>query len=87
MRLYDHDHLDQPVTVPATALRARLSLQDMGLYVQIRHLLPARAAGPYLEQVVTELANSRFGDEVGEAGLRAGFQRLVDAGLLHLSED
>ncbi|MFJ7416587.1 hypothetical protein ACIQWZ_38185 [Streptomyces sp. NPDC098077] len=64
---------------------ARLSLADLGLYVKLTQW-SGRLAEVDLDQMVTGLLDLSFGDrvDVDEAGLRAGFQRLIDAGLLQV---
>ncbi|MFB6482024.1 hypothetical protein ACFCXF_30790 [Streptomyces virginiae] len=84
MRVYTHDYLERAVIVPEKVLSARLSLQDIGLYVQVRIILDFLIEGPDISEVVKELAHGRLGEEVGEAALRAGVQRLIDAGILVL---
>ncbi|OKK12247.1 hypothetical protein AMK16_32420 [Streptomyces sp. CB00455] len=84
MRIYTHDYLDRTVIVPEKVLAARLSLQDIGLYVQVCVILDFMVEGPDISDVVRELAHGRLGDEVGEAALLAGVQRLIDAGIFVL---
>lgn len=64
---------------------AKLSLADLGLYVKLT-LWSGRVAEVDLDQMVGGLLDLPFGDrvDVDEAGLRAGFQRLIDAGLLQV---
>ncbi|MER5809925.1 hypothetical protein ABT143_17350 [Streptomyces sp. NPDC002033] len=86
MNLYDHDHFDQPITLPLKAVMAPVSLQDLGLYVQIRYLLTVRSGE--LEGVLGEFERGRSLQEVGgKAALRASLERLVAAGLLELHPD
>ncbi|MFK0238249.1 hypothetical protein [Streptomyces vinaceus] len=86
MNLYDHDHFDQPITLPLKAVMASVSLQDLGLYVQIRYLLTVRSGE--LDHILGEFERGPHFEEVGgKEALRASVERLVAAGLLELHPD
>jgi len=81
---------DQPdvAVIPGSVINSpKLSLADLGLYVKLTHLMDLYT-GPSLDQMVGELLRGAFGQrvDVDEQVIRAGVQRLIDAGHLELQE-
>ncbi|MFH8620123.1 hypothetical protein ACH4E8_34285 [Streptomyces sp. NPDC017979] len=76
------------VVVPSSVINdPEVSPNDLGLYVRALHYI-ALHYGPYdLDELVTFLTGGRMGQRAdgNEAALRAGLQRLADAGHLQLT--
>ncbi|MFD9053443.1 hypothetical protein [Streptomyces zaomyceticus] len=77
----------QPVAVEPEVLAANLSLYDLGLYVKVNEWLPLLVEGVSVDDLLLQMRSGRFGEENSEADLRAGIQRLADAGLIDLDDE
>ncbi|MFE6885851.1 hypothetical protein [Streptomyces sp. NPDC057702] len=76
----------QPVVVEPEVLDAHLSLHDLGLYVKVSQWLPLLVEDVSVHDCIAHMRYGAFGEQNSEVELRAGLQRLADAGLLELGE-
>jgi hypothetical protein len=76
----------QPVVVEPEVLHAQLSLYDLGLYVKASEWLPLLVEDVKVDDFITQVRYGVFGEHNSEADLRAGLQRLADAGFLVLDD-
>ncbi|WP_329391296.1 hypothetical protein OG625_00780 [Streptomyces sp. NBC_01351] len=76
----------QRVIVEPEVLGAGLSLYDLGLYVKVSEYLLDVDQDISVDDFITPLRRGTFGQANSEAELRAGLQRIADAGLLDLDD-
>ena len=77
-----HNPRSQPVVVEPEALDAGLSLYDLGLYVKVSEWLPLLVEDVSFDDLIMQVRYGVSGEQNSDAELRAGLQRLADAGLL-----
>lgn len=65
-----------------------ISMADLGLYVRLAHYIDQQDSGADLETMLRHLLNGELGKrvDISEQELRAGIQRLADAGYLGIEQ-